>query len=187
MFPLTACLEFLARHRDCGNCLSLAVSTFASIEREHEQRKVRVHANAAYLGHVAILVWTIIATIALWFYLQATAWVFLLLDVAIIFLFLRRLGCNTCVYCKTCTMGFGRLAAWFFGKRELKDLNNKTALAFVAVVYFLLSLIPAAFLSVSLVQAFDAIKMAVLLSLLAISVYSLVTWRKPRKQQTPRS
>jgi len=100
---------------------------------------------------------------------------------------LKKMGCNTCAYCKTCTMGFGRLAAWFFGKRELKDLNNKTALAFVAVVYFLLSLIPVAFLMVSLVQAFDAIKMAVLLSLLASSVYSLATWRKPRKQQTPSS
>jgi hypothetical protein len=81
-------------------------------------------------------------------------------------------------------MGFGRLAAWFFGKRELKDLNNKTALAFVTVVYVLLSLIPAAFLTVSLIQAFDPIKMAVLLSLLAISVYSLATWRKTRKQKT---
>jgi hypothetical protein len=134
-------------------------------------------------GNVAILVWTIIATIATWFYFQAIAWVFLLLDVAIVFLFLRRLGCSTCVYCKTCTMGFGRLAGWFFGKRELKDLSNKTAVAFVAIAYVFLSLVPAAVLTVSLVQAFDPFKMAVLLSLLAISIFSLATWSKTRKQK----
>ena len=135
-----------------------------------------------FLGNVAILVWTIIATIALWFYLQATAWIFLLLDVAIIFVFLRRVGCNTCVYCKTCTMGFGRLSAWFFGNRQLKDLSNKTALAFVAIIYCLVAIIPAGFLAFSTFQEFTVLKIVVLSCLLLISIYSATTWLKPRIQ-----
>ena len=134
------------------------------------------------LGNVAILVWTIIATIALWFFFQAAAWVFLLLVSAMVYLLLRRLGRNTCAYCKTCTMGFGRLGAWFFGKRELEDLKNKTALAFVGLIYCLLSPIPIVFLSVSLVQEFAVSKIVALLFLLIISVYSLATWRKTKRK-----
>jgi uncharacterized membrane protein YfcA len=134
-------------------------------------------------GNVAILLWTITATIALWFYNQAAAWIFPLLTAAIIYVFLRRIGCNTCAYCKTCTMGFGRISAWFFGKRQLKDLNNKTALAFVAIIYVLLALIPEAFLTISTFQEFTTLKITLLSCLLLISIYSATTWLKPRQQK----
>ena len=139
------------------------------------------------LGNVAILVWIIIATIATWFFFQAAAWVFLLLVSAMVYLLLRRVGCNSCAYCKTCTTGFGRLGAWFFGKRELKDLKNKTALAFVVFIYCLLSPISIGFLTVSLIQEFDVSKIVVLLFLLTISFYSLATWRKTSERKTPKT
>src|SRR3990170_1101261 len=102
-----------------------------------------------------------------------------------VYLLLRRLGCNTCAYCKTCTMGFGRLGAWFFGKHELKDLKNKTALAFVGLIYCLLSPISIGFLTVSLIHEFAVSKIVVLLFLLTISFYSLTTWRKTN-ERTPK-
>ena len=125
------------------------------------------------------------ATAATWFFLQAAAWVFLLLVSAMVYLLLRRLGCNSCAYCKTCTMGFGRLGACFFGKRELKDLKNKTALAFVVFIYCLLSPISIGFLIVSLSQEFAVFKIVLLLFLLTISRYSSITWRKPSERKTP--
>ena len=139
------------------------------------------------LGNVAILVWIIIATIATWFFFQAAAWVFLLLVSAMVYLLLRRVGCNSCAYCKTCTTGFGRLGAWFFGKRELKDLKNKTALAFVVFIYCLLSPISIGFLIASLSQEFAVSKLVVLLFLLTISFYSLATWRKTSERKTPKT
>ena len=138
-------------------------------------------------GNLALLFWTLIATLAVWFYIQVVAWVFLLFASATIYLLLRRIGCSTCAYCASCTSGFGRLSAWFFGKRELKDLNNKTALAFVIFIYCLLSLVPVTLLAVSIYQAFSLIQSLVLLCLSVISIYSLTTWRKTRnpKKTTP--
>ena len=137
-------------------------------------------------GNLALLLWTLIATLAVWFYYQVAAWIFLLFATATIWLLLRRIGCSSCYNCKSCTSGFGRLAGWFFGKRELKDLNNKTALAFVIFIYCLLSLIPVALLAISIYQAFSLIQSLVLLCLAAISIYSLTTWRKTRNQQKPK-
>ena len=137
------------------------------------------------LGNLAILAWVLLASLSLVMINQLYAWLFLAFTAALIFLILRRLGCSSCYYCKSCTSGFGRLSAWFFGKRELKDLTNKTALAFVVFIYCLLSPIPIGFLIVSLIREFDVSKIIVLLLLLIVSVYSLATWRKTTKNTKP--
>jgi hypothetical protein len=129
-------------------------------------------------GNLAILLWMVVAAMAFWFYYPIAAWLFLLLAAGMVFLILRRLGCNTCAYCKSYTMGFGRLAGWFFGKRSTKDLRNKGGLAMVVIIYCLLALIPSAILAVSIFQAFTVLKFAVLIGILAISLYSIATWRK---------
>jgi hypothetical protein len=129
-------------------------------------------------GNVAILLWIVVSAMAFWFYNPLTFWLFLLFAAFMVFAILRRLGCSTCAYCKSCTMGFGRLAGWFFGKRSTKDLRNKGGLAMVVIIYCLLALIPSAILAVSIFQAFTVLKFAVLIGILAISLYSIATWRK---------
>jgi len=133
-------------------------------------------------GNLAILLWTILAAFAFWLTYPILTWIFLLLALAMVFILLRRLGCSSCYNCKSCTSGFGRLAGWFLGRRELKDLNNKTALTFVAIIYCLLVPIPVSFLAISVLQEFAVLKIIVLSCLLLISVYSAVTWLKPRRQ-----
>jgi hypothetical protein len=121
---------------------------------------------------------------AFWFYNPLTFWFFLLFAAFMVFAILRRLGCNTCAYCKSCTMGFGRLSAWFFGKRSNKGFRNKGGLAMVAIIYCLLALIPTAILAVSLFQAFTLLKFTVLIGVLAFSLYSATTWRKSKQSAT---
>jgi len=130
-------------------------------------------------GNVVLLLWTLISTLAVWFYSQVFAWVFLLLAAASIYLLLRRIGCSSCYYCKSCTSGFGRLSGWFFGKRQLKDVNNKTALAFVVFIYFLLGPLSITLLTVTLGQTFDLLRIVLVSGLAAIIVYSALTWLKP--------
>jgi uncharacterized membrane protein len=130
------------------------------------------------LGNLALAFWIILGAIAFWFYTIVAFWLFLVFMLFIVYVVLRRLGCNTCAYCKSCTMGFGRLAGWFFGKRADKDTNNKSALAMVALVYLLLGPIATMLLSFSITQGFATSKIVVLLCLLAISLYSGITWRK---------
>jgi hypothetical protein len=59
-----------------------------------------------------------------------------------IFMILRRLGCSSCYYCKTCTSGFGRLAGAFFGTGYTKkeSVGSRTGL----LGFHLFSLVPIA-------------------------------------------
>ena len=132
--------------------------------------------NLVVFGNLTLIGWALMASLSLTFSNPLYAWLLLLFTVAIIFLILRRLGCSSCYNCKSCTSGFGRLAGWFFGSRENKDLNNKTALVFVAVTYCLLIPIPLSTLSLSIVQEVTALKLIVLSCLLLVSMCSIITW-----------
>jgi hypothetical protein len=67
------------------------------------------------LGNLGIALWIVISAIVCWFFNPLLGWFFLVSAFVMIFVILRRLGCNSCYYCKTCTMGFGKLADLFFG------------------------------------------------------------------------
>ncbi len=128
------------------------------------------------LGNLGVLAWVFLAAFGVIFYNQIYGWAYLLLEAVVIYLVLRRLGCSSCYQCKTCTSGFGRIAGAFFGKRYVKRESVGNRLGFIAFIYFLLLPLPAAFLLVSLTQAFSILKVLVLICLLAIAAYSLTTW-----------
>ncbi len=132
------------------------------------------------LGNVALALWTILATVAVWFYNQTFSYMFLIFAAASIYLILRRLGCNSCAYCTSCTMGFGRLAGAFFGTGHTKTLGVGTRMGIIGFIYFFMAPLPAALLAVSMAQEFTILKVAVLAGLLAITAYSLFTWRKTK-------
>jgi len=132
--------------------------------------------NLVVLGNLAILGWILLAFFTVRFVDQLFAWVFLLFTATFVFLILRRQGCSSCYYCKSCTSGFGRLAGWFFGTRQHKDVNNKGALVLVGIVYFLLVAVPLWILAGSLTQEVTALKAVLLVGLLLLTVYSAFTW-----------
>jgi len=127
-------------------------------------------------GNAAVLLWSILATVAVWRTDPSMAWIFFLLAFAVLYFILRRLGCNTCAYCKSCTAGFGRIAGWYFGDRSTKDTRNKTALFLVAVFYGLVGLVPMASLIPSIVQEFAIIETGLLVCIVGLFVSSLATW-----------
>ncbi len=133
------------------------------------------------LGNLSLVLWTLLATVAVWFYNQTFSYLFLIFAAASIFLILRRFGCNSCAYCKSCTMGFGRLAGAFFGTGQTKTLSVGSRMGIIGFIYFFMAPLPAALLSVSIAQEFTFLKVAVLACLLAITAYSLFTWRKTKK------
>jgi hypothetical protein len=136
-------------------------------------------------GNIALLLWIAVASVAFWFYNPLAFWLFLLFAAFMVFAILRRLGCSTCAYCKSCTMGFGRLSGWFFGKRSTKDLRNKGGLVMIAIIYCLIALIPISLLAFFILQAFSVLKFAVLIGVLAFSLYSIATWRKNKVENPP--
>ena len=71
-------------------------------------------------------------------------------------------------------MGFGKLSDLFFGRGYMAGVKSSAGLK-VVFVYGLLGLIPIGFLAVSIMQAFSAPKIAVLVFLLLLLIYSGVS------------
>jgi hypothetical protein len=119
------------------------------------------------LGNLGILLWTVISTVACWFFNPVLGWLFLVVAFVMIFAILRRLGCNSCYYCKSCTSGFGKLSDLFFGSGYMAGVNSSVGLK-VVFVYILLGLVPLGFLAVSITQEFAASKITVSVFLLLL-------------------
>jgi CDP-diglyceride synthetase len=137
------------------------------------------------VGNLVVLAWVLLASLSIIISNQLYGWLYLLFTAAIVWLILRRAGCSSCYYCKSCTSGFGRLSGYFFGDRSTKDFGNKTALGFVAVVYFLLIPVPLLYLAGSLVQGFQPVTVALFVCLLLLTAYSAFTWAKPQRKTKP--
>jgi hypothetical protein len=128
------------------------------------------------LGNLGLLAWVFLAFFDVLFYNIIYGWLYLIVEAAVIYGILRRLGCRNCSKCKVCTIGFGRLAGAFFGRGFIKKESVGNRIGVIAFVYFLLLPLPVALLVLSMPQAFSVLKVLVLVCLLAISAYSLTTW-----------
>jgi hypothetical protein len=130
------------------------------------------------VGNLAIVLWIMLGAVACWFFNPLLGLLFFVAAVALIFAILRRMGCSSCYYCKSCTMGFGKLSDLFFGQGYMAGVNSSLTLKII-FVYILLGVIPIAFITVSIIQEFATTKIAVLALLLVLLFYS-GSRRKPR-------
>jgi hypothetical protein len=130
-----------------------------------------------------LLAWVFLAFLNTWFYNQIYGWLLLVFTAAAIYMILRRLGCSSCYSCKSCTSGFGRLAGAFFGTGYIKKGSVGNRAGLIGFIYFLLFPLPAAFLILSLLQEVMVLKVVLLGCLVAVSVYSLATWRKTSQKK----
>lgn len=123
------------------------------------------------LGNLAASLWIVLSAVACWLFNPLVGWLFLVSAFILIFGVLRRLGCNSCYYCKSCTMGFGKLADLFFGSGYMADVGSSIKYKIV-FAYILLGIIPIAFLAFSIMQEFAVTKIALLALLLLLLFYS---------------
>jgi hypothetical protein len=122
-------------------------------------------------GNLGIVLWIGLSAVACWFFNQIIGWLYLVSALVLIFAILRRLGCSSCYYCKSCTMGFGKLSDLFFGSGSMAGVNSSLTLKII-FVYILLGVVPIAFLAFSLMQEFAVTKIGVLAVLLLFLFYS---------------
>jgi len=85
------------------------------------------------LGNLGIALWIVLSAIACWLFNPLLGWFFLVSAFVLVFAILRRLGCISCYYCKSCTMGFGKLADLFFGSGYMAGVNSSVGLKVVFV------------------------------------------------------
>jgi hypothetical protein len=130
------------------------------------------------IGNIGILLWLALGTVAIWFSNPVVAWIFAFVAFIVVYGVVRKQLCKTCAYCKTCTMGFGKLSELIFGKAELGGVSPRTLLALLVVVYSLVTVVPTVVLTLSISQGYALPKIAVLSFLLLILSYSAATKRK---------
>jgi hypothetical protein len=140
------------------------------------EQKIVFKRRLLLLGNLALVAWLLVAFVSVWFFNQAAALLLLLFDAFLVYGILRRLGCNNCYLCASCTSGFGRIAGTFYGKGQVKSASVGNRKGVIAFVYLLLFPLPTALLASSIIQEFSALKILVLFGLLAMSLYSIGTW-----------
>src|SRR4030042_4874408 len=105
------------------------------------------------LGNLGIALWTVIGAIACWFFTPLLGWLFLVSAFVLVFAVLRRFGCSSCYYCKSCTSGFGKLADLFFGSGYMAGVKSSVGLK-AFFVYGFFGLVPLSFLAGFIMQEF---------------------------------
>jgi hypothetical protein len=129
------------------------------------------------LGNLAIILWIGLGAFSCWLFFPWAGLVYFAVVAFLVFYEIGKHGCVTCYYCKTCTIGIGKLPELFFRKTGTANVNRR-ALKLFLPVYFLLTLIPVALFGFSIYQEFEAYKVGLLVAVLAFSVYTGIVRRK---------
>jgi hypothetical protein len=122
-------------------------------------------------GNLAIILWIGLGALSCALFYPLSAILFFGVAAFLIFYELGKHGCVTCYYCKTCTIGIGKLPELFFKKAGTANVNRR-ALKLFPFTYLLLSALPVALIVISLFQETEVYKVVLLVSVLAFSVYT---------------
>jgi hypothetical protein len=122
-------------------------------------------------GNLAIILWIGLGALSCALFYPLSAILFFGVAAFLIFYELGKHGCVTCYYCKTCTIGIGKLPELFFKKAGTANVNRR-ALKLFPFTYLLLSALPIALIVISLFQETAVYKVMLLVSVLAFSVYT---------------
>ena len=134
------------------------------------------------LGNLALFVWIVLDAVAFLLFDLAVGIVFFVVTLILVYGLLHLLGClRPCYNCIKCTHGMGRLAALYFGKRIFKDYKYSYHLPTAIFFSLLIGAFPAAFAVFSALQNFTVVKAAVFVILLALTIYSGLTWRTTKR------
>ena len=123
------------------------------------------------LGNFVIIIWISLGALSCALFYPLAAVAFFAVAAFLVFFELGKHGCVTCYYCKTCTIGMGKLPDLFFKKTGTVNVNRR-ALKLFPFVYLILSALPLTLIVVSFFQDTAIYKFVMLASILAFSVYA---------------
>lgn len=146
------------------------------MESPPRQRKNYSKAELIF-GNLAIILWIGLGAVSCALFYPYAAVLFFGLAAFLVFYEMGKHGCVTCYYCKTCTIGMGKLPELFFSQAGTANVNQR-ALKLFPFTYLLLSVLPVVLTAVSFLQAASVYKAALLTSILVFSVYTGIVRRR---------
>jgi hypothetical protein len=145
---------------------------------EPTHRNIRDYSKTELVfGNLTIILWISLGAVSCALFNLWVGLGFFILSAFLIFYELGKHGCVTCYFCKTCTIGMGKLPDLFFKQGGTANVNQR-ALKLFPFVYALLTVVPVVLVVFSVVEEFVVFKLALLAGLLAFSVYVGVARRK---------
>jgi hypothetical protein len=130
-----------------------------------------------FFGNFIIIVWISLGAISCSLFYPFVAILFFGFAAFLIFYELGKHGCVTCYYCKTCTIGMGKLPELFFKQTGTTNVNQR-ALKLFPLVYLLISALPTTITFISLIQEVTLYKGVLLAPILCFSLYSGIIRRQ---------
>jgi hypothetical protein len=128
-------------------------------------------------GNLVIILWIGLGALSWTLFYPLASILSFGLTAFLVFYELGKHGCVTCYYCKTCTIGMGKLPELFFRKAGTENVNRR-ALKLFPLVYLLLSVLPITIISISFFQEMAIYKAVLLASVVNFSIYSGVIRRQ---------
>lgn len=142
--------------------------SLSSVEEKIETVKSRF-----IIGNLFALLWISIGTFACWIVNPLYGWLFLGFSTISIYLVIRRMLCNSCYYCKSCTKGFAKLSILFLGAKKIPGLSEKTILGMTVFIFFVLSIVPTLGIISSMLTEYSLSKFLASIFLAIVSLCAL--------------
>ncbi len=141
-------------------------------------RKTKDYSNLELIfGNLAIIIWITLGAISCGIFFPLAGLAYFATLAFLIFYELGKHGCVTCYYCKTCTIGMGKLPELFFKTEGTANVNRR-ALRIFPFVFILLSAMPTFLVAFSIMQELVLYKVALLAASLGFSIYDGIIRRK---------
>ncbi len=140
----------------------------------NSEPKVEATKSSLLFGNLTAIVWIFLGTIGCWLINPLYGYLFLGFAAFSIYIIIRRLMCNSCYYCKSCTKGIAKLSILFLGANRIPGLSKSSIIGMVFFVYVALTVVPSLLLTNSLLQEFNLLNASVLAGILSISIFSIV-------------
>ncbi len=133
-------------------------------------------------GNLLALLWIASGTFACSLVNPIFGWLFLGFSAFSVYIIVRRLLCNSCYYCKSCTKGFAKLSILFLGANNIPGLSKGSIIGMTVYIYIVLMAIPSLVLGGSVLSQFTLLKLVGLVAVLAVSLYALTNKAKDRNR-----
>jgi hypothetical protein len=146
------------------------------VENEGKYRKDYSKTELIF-GNLAIILWISMGALACALFYPLTSILFFGLAGFLVFYEIGKRGCLTCYYCKSCTIGMGKLPDLFFRQAGTSNANQR-ALKLFPFVYLLLSALPLTLIVISIFQETTIYKIVLLVSILVFSIYTGIIRRR---------
>ncbi|HSV48812.1 MAG TPA: hypothetical protein VLH35_00725 [Candidatus Acidoferrales bacterium] len=137
------------------------------------EEKVQSTKTSLLSGNLIALAWMLLGTVGCYLINPLYGYGFLIFSTIAVYAIIRRMMCNSCYYCKSCTKGLAKLSILMRGGNNIPGLSKSSIVGMTVFAYVALAVIPSGLIVGSLLNGFDILKLVALSGLAVISVYGI--------------